>query len=298
MNNLLSRILLKSCKLISRYITNDKCYLYLYYFAGTGHILNLKDPKRFTEKLQWLKLNYYKPVYTVMVDKYQAKEYVKQLIGEQYVIPLLGVWDNFDDIDWNQLPMQFVLKTTHDQGGVVVVRDKTSMNFELIRKNFQKRLRRHFYMENRERPYREVQPRVIAEAFMEEQNDVTDLIDYKFYCFNGNPRFCQVIQGRHTNETIDFYDMDWKIMPFVGLNPRVKNSDNPIPCPSCFELVKSLVSILAKGMPFSRVDFYIINGRPYFGEITFYPNSGIGHFSPDHWDYTIGTLLHLPLKQL
>ena len=249
---------------------------------------NLKDPKTFTEKIQWLKLNDHNPIYHKMVDKYEAKRFVSERVGEKYIIPTLGVWDNFEEIDFNSLPDKFVLKTTNGGGtsGVVICTDKSSFNKELAKIKLEKSMANDIYETMGEWAYKDVPKRIIAEKFMapEKSPAPNDLPDYKFFCFNGEPKYCQVIRDRHTKETIDFYDMDWNHMPFVGLNPDARNGLSPVVCPKNLGEMKDICKKLAKDIPFVRVDLYVIDDKKFFGELTFYPASGIGVFTPDEWD--------------
>ena len=194
----------------------DKLYLKLIYWYVMKKSLNLDNPQTFNEKLQWLKALRPSSEYSIMVDKYAVKKYVADKIGEQYIIPTIGVWDNFNEIDFSALPAQFVLKCTHDSGGLVICRDKKTLNLEEVRDRINRSLQCDYYLRGREWPYKSVKRRVIAEKYMSESNQ-TDLRDYKFFCFNGTPVYCQVISDRSTNETIDFFDMDWKHQPFSGL---------------------------------------------------------------------------------
>lgn len=407
----------------------DEQYLKLRYWAAFGRKLDLKNPIRFTEKLQWLKLHDRKPEYSRMVDKYEAKQYVADKIGTEYIIPTLGVWDSFDEIDFEKLPDKFVLKCTHDSGGLVICKDKKSLDKEKAKAKIEKSLKNNYYLWGREWPYKNVKPRIIAEQFMvdsktddlrdfkffcfggqvrcfkvdfdrfiehhanyyDEKTNIlnfgevicppdynkkielpesiaemeklaqelakehpflradfydvdgkiyfgemtfypasgfgeftddkwdkllgtwipigggqllvtrdiivvidkkTDLLDYKFYCFNGAPKYCQVIKNRSSKETIDFFDMDWKHQDFTGIGVPLKpHSILPVQCPQTFELMKEKAAILAKNMKFTRIDFYEINGKMYFGEVTFYPASGFGALEPENVDVQLGKLL-------
>lgn len=279
----------------------DKLYLQLRYYFEMGQKLNLKNPRTFNEKLQWLKLYNRKPEYTIMVDKFAVKQYVSDIIGKEYIIPTIGVWNRIEDIDWHSLPNQFVLKTTHGggSGGVVICKDKDKFDkIEAFRK-LQRSLNSDIYRDYREWPYKNVPKRIIAEKYMMEsisQNEDSDLVDYKFYCFNGMPAYCQVIRDRNTKETIDFYDMEWNHMPFVGLNPVISNGLNPVIRPLHLKKMIEISRLLSKNIPFTRIDLYLIDDKIYFGEITFYPASGLGTFTPTEWNYILGEMLELPLK--
>lgn len=279
----------------------DKLYLSLRYRFQMGHWINWKNPTTFTEKLQWLKIYDYKPEYTKMVDKLAVKDYVASKIGKEYIIPTLAVWDKVEEIDWDLLPCQFVLKTTHGGGGcgVVVCADKSKLDKEKAIKKLTESMRTNAGESYREKPYLNVPRKIIAEKYMTEHKTNfsivdSDLSDYKFFCFNGEPHYCQVIRDRHSEETIDFYDMKWKHMPFVGLNPVARNGQVPVARPEHLEKMQKICRILSNNIPFVRVDFYIIDNREFFGELTFYPASGIGDFTPKEWNNRLGDLLILP----
>lgn len=274
----------------------DSTYLKIIFFLTMGKRLNINEPHTFSEKLQWLKLHDRNNSYTQMVDKYTAKQYVANLIGQEYIIPLLGVWNHFDDIDFSALPNSFVLKCTHDSGGLIIVRDKSKLDLTMARKKINRSMSTNYYWMSREWPYKNVKPRIIAEQYMANGME-KDLNDYKFYCFNGCPQYCQVICNRSTNETIDFFDMNWEHQQFTGLEfpyrPPISNSSVPIPMPVNFDKMKMMAEKLAENIPFVRVDFYEVSGHMYFGELTFFPLGGFGGFSPSEWDLKIGHLLHI-----
>lgn len=281
-------------------IIPDKQYLKWMFRLEMGHKLNLKNPKTFCEKIQWLKLYNRKPEYTQMVDKFAVKEYAANIIGNEYIIPTLGVWDRFEDIDFDKLPNQFVLKTTHGGGntGVVICRDKSKLDRNVARKRLNKSLQISLYDQLREWPYKDVERRIIAEEYLGCIGN-TDLIDYKFYCFNGQPLYCQVIKDRNSKETIDFFDQEWNHQVFYGLNlygrnPKAIQSSYPIDRPINYDKMVEVASKLSHNIPFARVDLYNIGGKIYFGEITFFPASGYGMFTPSEWDYKLGNLIKLP----
>lgn len=275
----------------------DTLYLKLVYQYRMGCKLNLKEPKTFTEKIQWLKLYNRRQEYSTMVDKFAVKKYVADLIGTEYIIPTLGVWNSVDFIDWDSLPDQFVLKTTHGGGntGVVICKDKASFDRKAAIEKLKASLSSDIYLRLREWPYKNVSKRIIAEKFMTSKNNnaYNDLTDYKFFCFNGEPKYCQVIRDRNTKETIDFYDSNWQHMEFVGLNPVASNGLTPVARPVLLDKMQNICRVLAKNIPFVRVDLYDIDDRLYFGELTFYPATGIGKFSPEEWNNKLGDLINL-----
>lgn len=274
----------------------DLPWLKLLFRIKNGYWMDFKNPTTFGEKLQWLKVYGFRPEYTQMVDKYAVKEYVAKKIGTEYVIPTLGIWDKPEDIEWDVLPQKSVLKTTHGGGscGVVICKDKSTLDKQKAIDDLNVSM--GFTVGNafREHPYMGVQKRVIAEGLLE-MSGHKDLEDYKFYCFDGEPRFCQVIRDRSTKETIDFYDMEWNHMPFVGLNPVARNGKTPVARPENLEDMIRICRELAKDIPFVRIDLYEVEGKVYFGEITFYPASGFGEFSPKEWNQKLGDMLHLPI---
>lgn len=264
-----------------------------------GKWIRWNHPTTFTEKIQWLKIYGYKDAYVTMVDKLAVKAYVSRLIGEEYVIPTIAVWASVADIDWSHLPTRFVLKTTHAGGGqgTIVCHDKDTLDQQQAAAILQRSMRTVVGKAFRERPYEKVPRRVFAEQNMSANG--SDLTDYKFYCFNGRPTYCQVIRDRHTKETIDFFDMEWHLMPFVGLNPNrnngASNSLSPLPRPVCLTKMMEICSVLSRDIPFVRVDLYAVGDHPYFGELTFYPAGGMGFFEPADWDERLGSLIDLPL---
>lgn len=278
----------------------DKLYLRLQYRLIMGKTLDLNHPMLFSEKIQWLKLYNRKSCYTMMVDKFAVKEYVSAIIGKQYVIPTLGVWNDVCDIEWGNLPDKFVLKTTNGGGGsgVVICKDKRRLNIRDVERKLKKSLSQNIYSKSREWPYKNVPRRILAEVYMQDESPVanSDLSDYKFYCCNGEPIYCQVIRDRSTKETIDFYDMDWNHMPFVGLNPIAQNGRIPVERPNSLSTMIDICRKLSENIPFVRIDLYEIGGHPYFGEITFFPNKGLGRFTPNEWDLRLGQLIKLPIN--
>lgn len=288
-------------RLLQKYFTwlPDKFYVKLMFRLKMGYWPNLKNPQTFSEKLQWLKLYNRNPEYIMMVDKYAVKDYVAGIIGKEYIIPTIGVWNNIEAIEWDILPDKFVLKTTYGGGssGVVICKDKSSFDTNKAIAKLKKSMKQDIYRSLREWPYKEVPKRIIAEKYIEPSKHINDLLDYKFFCFNGNPKYCQVISGRGTKECVDFFDVKWnhqpvhepRYLPFADVEPK---------CPSQFEKMWELAGLLAKGKPFSRIDFFNVGESVYFGEITLFPTSGMGGFDPEEWDDVFGSWIQLPPKKL
>jgi len=270
----------------------DKPYLKIKYKYKMGKKLNLKNPQTFNEKLQWLKLYDRNPLYTKLVDKYEVKQYIAEVLGEEYIIPTLGIYDSFEEIDFSKLPQKFVLKCTHDSGGLIICKDKNSLNMEDAKKKLNKSLKNNFYYYHREWPYKNVKPRIIAEEYMEDENS-KDLIDYKFYCFNGEPKIVSVGQGAKGNhiKRISFLNMNFERASF-------KRSDYEgfeiiPPKPLNYDKMIEISRILSKNHDFLRVDLYEINDRIYFGELTFSPCSGYLPFEPKEYDKILGDWIKL-----
>lgn len=275
---------------------NPEKYLPKVFKKKTGYELNLDHPLTFNEKMQWLKLYNHDPLYTILVDKFEVKGYVKEQIGEKYIIPTLGVWNSFDDIDFSKLPDQFVLKCTHDSGGLVICKNKATFDVKAAKKKIQKSLRCNYYYMGFEWPYKNVKPRIIAEKYMEDHN-TQDLRDYKFFVFQGEVKALFIITNRNSkkqNIGLDFFDENFQHLPFT------RGHDNAIEMPKkpeTFEEMKFLAKKLSKDIPFVRVDFYDVNGQVYFGEMTFFPGGGWEPFIPQEWDYKFGSWLNLPDKR-
>lgn len=273
----------------------DEPYLKMRFNSKFGRELNLENPTTFNEKLQWLKLHDRKSIYTTMVDKYAVKQYVSDRIGAEYVIPTLGVWNSFDEIDFDSLPDQFVLKCTHDSGGLVIVKDKSRLDRKKAQSRIDESLKRNYFYLGREWPYKDVRPRILAEQFMQDGNSEV-LNVYKIFNFNGEPRIIQVIQGDKTkSETIDYFDVEWNLLKFRQNYP---NSEAPLKRPETLEEMLFLAKKLAADAPpFIRTDFYEANGRVYFSEFTFYSDSGMAAFHPFEWDLKLGSWIKLPMER-
>lgn len=280
----------------ARFFLSDKQYLKCLYRLNFGKPLNLKNPQTFSEKIQWLKLYNRNPHYTLLVDKVKVKDYVKSVIGEDYIIPTLGIWDSFDEIDWEALPNSFVLKTSGGGGstGVVICNNKDELDRMAVQRRLERSLHNNIYKQYKEWPYKDVLPKILAEKLIKPSNGA-DLMDYKFFCFNGEPYYCQVISGRKDVMSIDFFDKNWTHQDFH--EPKNFPFAKARPCkPINYELMWKLAKELSQGIPFVRIDFYNVDGKIYFGEITFFPTSGLGGFEPDSWDLKFGQLIKLPSK--
>lgn len=265
----------------------DKWYLSLMFRSQMGYWMDWKRPKTFNEKLQWLKIHNRNPLYTKLVDKYEVRKYVAEKIGGEYLIPLLGIWNNTDEIDYSKLPNQFVLKCTHDSNSVVICRNKNKFDFESAKKKLHSCLSRNFYYVAREWPYKNVKPRIIAEQYLESEGQ-KNISDYKFFCFRGLPKFMYISRDHDTHPTTDFFDMEFNKLPIRMRDP---NSNTSIFKPRQFEKMKELASILSQGIPHVRVDFYCIQDKIYFGEMTFYHNAGFFPLEPKEMNKKIGNLL-------
>lgn len=292
-SDLLVYIVQKS-NLIAR--LDDEKYLRLIYFIKFHKPLNLKNPQTFNEKLQWLKLNDHNPMYPKMVDKILAKEYVASVIGDAYIIPTLAIYESVDDIKLSDLPEQFVLKTNHSGGntGVVICKDKSSFDFEAAKKKLKISLESNMFKHSREWPYSQIRPKVFAEKFMTEDNG-TAPSDYKVHNFNGVPKVILVCRDRFKDSglTSDFYSDSWQHLDIE--RPLHPNSTSEVERPAALEEMLELSRTLSKEIPFVRSDFYTINDKVYFGELTFYPASGFQGFVPEEWDKRLGDWLILPV---
>lgn len=269
----------------------DKTYIKLITKGKLGYKVNLDYPQTFNEKLNWLKLYNRQPVYTQLADKYAVKQIVKEKIGDEYVVRNLGVWKKFEDIDFNQLPNKFVLKCTHDSSGVFICRDKANFDYEAAKKKIEFTLSMNYFYACREWPYKNIPPRIIADEFLDDHTG-KELQDYKFWCFNGEPKIMYVTnKGEKVEE--NFYDMDFQPLNIDHGFPRT----NPeYVKPKEFELMKKLAQELSIGIPFVRVDFFDVDGHVYFGEYTFFDWAGLGKFASYQQDLDLGKLIQLPKK--
>lgn len=283
---IISRIIYSTVDFVS-----GELYLKMKFFLNVGYWPNLKNPKSFNEKIQWLKLHHKRPEYTQLVDKVAAKEYVANIIGKQYIIPSFGVWDSVDEIDWAALPNKFVIKASHDSGGVVVCKDKSQLDIEKAKAKLKGAGEKDYTKYNKEYVYHDVPHRFIAEELLENGND-NDVPDYKIFCFNGVPRFLFVATGRQINDTrFDFYDTEFNHLPVLNGHP---NADIWPKKPKNFNEMLEVSAKLSQGIPEVRVDLYNIDGKIYFGELTFFHWSGMTPFEPREWDYKFGEMMVLP----
>ena len=268
----------------------DEKYLKLKFYLETGYWPDLKQPKTFNEKLNWLKLNHRKELYTRLADKYLVKEYVSEKIGSEHVVPLLGAWETYDQIDVGGLPAEFVLKATHDSSGVIICMDKTKYDANAAGRHFNKVLSENYFYSSREWPYKDIKPRIIAEALLKSDDHNSIIRDYKFMCFNGVPRlmYCTV---KGTDVYENYYDMEFNP---VEINRGFPRHIPEFEQPKSYMLMKELAEKLAKDIPFVRIDFYESDGQVYFGEFTFYDWGGFKPFKEKEWDYKLGEWINLP----
>lgn len=295
----------------------DEKYLRRVFRAQLGYDLNLENPKTFNEKIQWLKLYDRRPEYTTMVDKVAVKDYVANIIGKEHIIPTLGVWEDPDEINFDALPEKFVLKCNHNSGtGMYICKDKSKLDVKKVKAGLRKGLKQNYYLAGREWPYKNVRRKILAEQYMVDESCVNPkdyealnfvgkatscaegLTDYKFYCFNGEPKFlyigfANIINGKK-NDLLTYLNLDWSIAPFY----RTDHGELKIvpDKPSNYDDMLEIATELSQELPFLRVDLYNISGRIYFSELTFSPGGGYGAFSPPQWEKTLGDWIILPAK--
>ena len=277
---------------------SDKMYLSIMYKSIFNKKIDWNNPRTYNEKLQWLKLYDRKPEYNIMVDKYAVKQYVADIIGQDYIIPTLGVWEHFDDINFDELPNQFVLKCTHDSGGLVIVRDKKNFNKKVAQKKIEQSLKRNYYWKGREWPYKDVKPRIIAEQYMEDEN-TQDLKDYKIFCFAGEPKFLFVASDRNVVDKevkFDYFDMNFNKIPMrQSVHPTSQYKiEKPIMFNEMISIARKLSRVIY--MPQVRIDLYVINGKIYFGEYTFFHHGGFVPFIPEEYDEIWGACIDINKK--
>lgn len=285
--------ILEKRELRKRKNVDPEKYLPILFQERMGYPLNLADPQTYNQKIQWLKLYWHDPILTRLVDKYAVKDYVREKIGEQYIIPTTGVWDSPEQIPWDDLPGRFVLKCTHDSGGLVICKDKARLDRRQALKRLKKSFCHNFYYDGFEWPYKDVTPRIIMEPYMEDP--VTqELRDYKFFCFDGVVKALFVATERNipgVDVKFDFFDPDYNHLPIKQGHENAAVTPGK---PACFEEMKSIAATLSQGFPHVRVDLYEVDGKVYFGEMTFSHHGGWTKFEPEEWDYTFGQWLKLP----
>lgn len=277
------------------FLFSDRRFLELVHPLRTSHQLCLDEPKRFNDKIQYLKLYDRKPLYTTLSDKVSAKDFAAGILGPEAIIPTLGVYDRVGDIPWESLPSSFVLKCTHDSGGLVICRDKASFDRDAACAKLGACLKRRFFYQSREWCYKDIKPRILCEPLMGDERQKDSLIDYKFFCFNSKPRFMYISSGLedHSTARISFADLEGRPLPFRRSDYRPFEGQLPLPqnLPALVDAASRLAA--AVPAPFLRVDLYEIGGKPYFSEFTFYPNGGYLPFDPPEWDEKIGEMLNL-----
>lgn len=272
----------------------DAPYLKLFYFTTTGKRLNLKNPQGYNEKLQWLKIHEKNESYRDLVDKLKVRDHIKKVWGEEHLFPFLGHWKSFDEIDFDSLPEQFVLKCNHDSGSTKVISSKSTLraeDFAAFKKFYDKRMQRDFYPAGREYPYKGIERYILAEQLMvDSAHPKKSIEDYKFFCFDGEPKIMFVATDRSTDCRFDFFDMDFNHLDIQNIHP---NADKPIEKPSCFEEMKQVAAKLSAGMKTVRIDLYELNGKLYFGEFTFFHGGGFRLFYPEEWEKRLGDWVQL-----
>lgn len=269
---------------------SDEQYLKIGYRVKMGKKLNIKSPVTYNEKLQWLKLHYKNPLLTQLADKYAVREYVGNKIGKDYLIPLIGVWDDTENIDFDQLPNELVLKCTHDSGSVIICKDKTRLNIQETTKKLDKIMSQNYYWGQREWVYKDIKPRIIAEKLITNESE-KDLKDFKFFVFNGEVKFMFIASDRSTDIRFDFFDRDFNT---ISVKQKHPTSQYTLQKPENYDKMVELAEKLAEDIPHARVDFYNINGQVLFGEMTFFHFSGWEKFEPEKFDTLFGSWLELP----
>ncbi len=274
------------------YVLPDRLYVFLNYVRNTHSIPNLKHPKTFNEKLQYLKLYNREPRYTAMADKLLMREFVESKVGPGFTVPVLGKWKRFEDIDFDSLPDQFVLKCNHDSGGLCICRSKADFDIEKARARVNRSLKTNYYLQNREWVYKDIEPTVFAEKYIQEgPEDV--LWDYKFFCFNGTPKVMYKCKDAAKKREQAFFDMDRNFLDLEMEDPRPSIAPE---LPPCFEEMKEVATKLSQGVPFLRVDFFFVDGHFYVGELTFFHCGGYSPTKPEHWAVDMGSWIELPKR--
>lgn len=294
-NKSISWIISNFCWYIIQRILPTKVYLTLRYKIIFGRWINWNNPTTFTEKLQWLKVNYYGRDETKLVDKIKVKEYIKNLLGEEYIIPTIGVWDSANKIEFDQLPSEYVLKCNHDSGSIHFQSKDAPIDKSKVKKELNKVLKTNYYWTGRETPYRYIKPRVFAEPLIK-CDEMGELRDYKFFCFNGEPKVFKIDFNRFEIHKAHYFDIDGNILPF-GERDIYPSEQTKLEIPKNLTEMVDIARKIAQGLPFVRVDLYNINGRILLGEITLFPTAGFGRFTDDKWDETMGSWIKLPPKR-
>ncbi|ADE16344.1 glycosyltransferase [Nitrosococcus halophilus Nc 4] len=287
--------------LISQYVflvlsvIPDRLFITMRYAITLKQIPNLKNPMKFNEKLQWIKLNWHDPVAVMCADKVGVREFVRLRGCGEILNELYGIYDKAEDIDFSVMPDSFVLKATHGSGWNIVCQDKSKIDVEETVKKIKLWLNSSYYNHAREWVYRDIKPRIVCEKYLSDgENEY--LRDFKFYCFHGRPLYCQVIGDRHKGKVVDFYDRDWSLMPFTGSHLPGKSSPHfscPLSKPEKYEYMLDIAEKLSRDFAFVRVDLYSLQDKVYFGELTFFPFGGLGEFEPYEWNYKLGDLIDL-----
>ena len=316
-NNIINKIISYMLRQKIANVLSDKCYLKLRYKISYGKKLNLDNPTNYNEKLQWLKLYDRRKIYTDMVDKYEVKKIISEKIGNEYVIPTLGIYDKFDDINFEKLPNQFVIKCTHDSGGMIICRNKNKLDIKKARKKINKSMKKNYYFYGREWPYKNVKPRIIIEQYITPSKDEENkekfsstekiqnkigLLDYKFLCFDGEVKllFMDIgVIGKGTGHAEEYYrniyDKEFNLLPFIETRENYKEK---IEKPKNFDKMIEIAQKISEGIPHLRVDLYNIDGKIYFGETTFFHGSGLSnYFKPEEWNDRLGNYIKLPKEK-
>ena len=277
------------------HVFSDETYIRAVYYLSIGKELNLEEPLRFTEKLQWLKLRDNNEIYSCITDKYEVKKYFAETIGANHVIPTIGLWKSPEDIDWELLPDRFVLKCTHDSGSIIICKNKETFNYEKAKTDLKKSLKINWYFAGREPNYKNIHPRIIAEPFL--TDPYGELLDYKFFCFHGKVKFFKIDFNRFRNHQANYYDKECNLLPFGELS-YPQNENLHIRYANKINEMIEFAEIISRNLSFVRVDFYCTGNDIFVGEMTLYPGSGFIRYNPDKWDYIIGELLTIPQSRL
>ena len=267
----------------------DRAFLRLQYRLKRRKPLRLDPPQTYGEKLQWLKLYDRQPVYTQMADKIAARDFVAARVGESYLIPEIARYDRAEDVDWAALPRRFALKCAHGSSANILCRDKEALDIPAAQKKITAWMRRNWFWASREWPYKNIPHRILVEKFLESETDVPR--DYKILCFSGEPKCIIVDFDRYTHHTRNYYDLNWQRLPVINRHP---NYEGEVPPPKCLDEMLSVARALSRGVPHLRVDLYEVDGRVYFGEMTFFHGYGMEEYRPESFEYEMGGWIALP----